>query len=189
MSSTLKRTATRLLAAAALTLQAAAPASAAHVEAVLSKVGGNTWDISFTVGADTGQTVEAFSVYFDWTQVSNIQVLASPLDWDSIAIQADSGLASDGLFDSLALGAGIADGTSLGGFVARFEWAGATGPTGLRYSVNDPLNFDALETGDVALTTDGVGPVPEPGPASLLLAALVAAVVGRRHADRPATTV
>lgn len=187
MSSTLKRTATRLLAAVALTLQAAAPASAAHVEAVLSRVGGNTWDISFTVGADAGQTVEAFSVYFDWTQVSNIQVLASPLDWDSIAIQADSGLASDGLFDSLALGAGIGEGTSLGGFVARFEWAGATGPAGLRYSVNDPLNFDTLETGDVTLTTDGGGTVPEPAPGALVALGLLAAVMASKRAMPQAT--
>lgn len=185
MSTCLKRAAARALAVTTLALSAAGAANAAYIHAALTKVGGDTWDASFTVGADPGQTVGAFSVYFDWTQVSNIQVLGSPVDWDSIAIQADGGLASDGFFDALALAGGIADGDSLGGFVARFDWADPAGPSTLRFTINDPVTFEALERGAVELTSGGGGnSVPEPAPVALAALGLLAATVARRRPEQ-----
>lgn len=182
MSSCLKRTLVRALAASAFALCAASPASAAVITADLTRVGGHTWDASFTVQADSGQTVEAFSIYFDWTQVSNLVVWGSPSDWDSLAIQADAALASDGLFDTLALAGGITDGSPLGGFTARFDWADPDGPSMLRYTINDPVTFAELERGAAAITIGGGGgsTVPEPASWALILVAMGGlAAVGR----------
>ena len=182
MSSCLKRALARALAASAFALCAASTASAAVVTADLTRVAGNTWDASFTVRADPGQTVEAFSIYFDWTQVSNLVVWASPADWDSLTLPADAALASDGLFDTLALAGGITEGSSLGGFTARFDWADAAGPSMLRYTINDPVTFAELELGAAAITIGGGGGsnVPEPASWALILVAMGGlAAVGR----------
>jgi len=180
MLNCLKRTVARVLATTALAACALNTASAAHIDADLTRVGGNTWDASFTVSADPGQTVEAFSIYFDWTQVSNILVWATPGDWDSLAIQADGALASDGYYDALALAAGISDPKALGGFIARFDWADAAGPSMLRFTINDPVTFDSLETGVVDLGTNGGGgAIPEPGTLGLMLTALAAVATSR----------
>lgn len=172
MSNDLKRRIAQFFATMAIVASAATTANAAHVSADLSRIGGHTWDASFTISADPGQTVEAFSIYFDWTQVSNILVWATPGDWDSLAIQADGGLASDGYYDALALAAGISDPKALGGFIARFDWADAAGPSMLRFTINDPLTFVALESGTAALTSGGGGGTSVPEPTSGLLVAL-----------------
>ena len=175
MSFRLMRIAARALAVTATALCAASAANAANIQGDLTKVGGNTWDASFTVGADPGQTVEAFSIYFDWTKVSNLLVWASPTDWDSLAIQADSALASDGYFDALALAGGITDPKALGGFIARFDWADAAGPTSFRYTINDALSFEALESGEILVG----GSIPEPLSACLVCLGLAALVAPR----------
>jgi hypothetical protein len=158
--------------AGAVMLSVAGTSHGAVVTHSLMSFGGNTWEVEFTVTADPGQTVEAFSVYFDWAMVSNIQVLGSPADWDSLALQADSS-PSDGLFDTLALVAGIGPGQTLGGFSARFDWASAGGPTSFRFSINDPVTFASLETArTTAAGGPSVNPVPEPSTWVLSLAAL-----------------
>jgi hypothetical protein len=180
MSTCLKRALARALAATAFTLAAAGTAHAAYIQAQLTRVGGNTWDARFTVRADPGQTVEAFSIYFDWTQVSNLVVRASPADWDSLTLPEDAALAADGLFDTLALAGGITEGSSLGGFAARFDWVDLVGPSMLRFTVNDPVTFDAWEAGHVELRRGG-GAIPLPGTPVLLLAALAAGAAYRRR--------
>ncbi|MBL0150614.1 MAG: hypothetical protein IPP87_18765 [Ideonella sp.] len=128
------------------------------------------------MSADPGQTVEAFSIYFDWTQVSKILVWATPGDWDSLAIQADGALASDGYYDALALAAGIFDPKALGGFIARFDWADPAGPSMLRYTINDPVTFQVLESG----ATQTGQSVPEPLSVWLVCLGL-AALVSPKH--------
>lgn len=185
MLSCLKPTITRVLAAAALALCAAPTAGAASITAELSRVGGNTWDASFSVSADPGQTVDAFSIYFDWAQVSNLMVWATSIDWDSLAIQADASLASDGYYDALALANGIAYPKALGGFIARFDWADPVGPSAFRFTINDPVSFDVLETGFVDFGTGGGGgTVPEPGTGVLLLAAMASLMFKPRVSSR-----
>lgn len=175
MSSRLKRTLAR--AATAFAMCAAGTASAATVQAELSKVGGNTWDVSFTVGEDPGQLVEAFSIYFDWTQVSNLVVTASPADWDSLAIQADSALAADAILDSLVMVPSVSAGKALSGFGARFDWMDAAGPAVLRYTINDPLTFAPIQDGAVSfvVTTS----VPEPTSGSLAALAILALALSK----------
>lgn len=164
-------------------LAAALSAAAADVRTTVSQVGSSTWDVSFSVMAGVGQPVKAFSVYFDWARASNIRVQASPGSWDSIAVQGDASLNSDGFFDSLALIAGVAPGAMLGGFTARLDWLEAGGPGALRYTINDPMTFAALESG----MTNGAGvaaPVPEPQTWAFLLVGLAAMTAARRRSRR-----
>lgn len=185
MSSFPNRTLVRAVATVALAACAASTASAASIKAELSKVGSNTWDAVFTVEADPGQTIDAFSINFDWAQVSKLMVQASPGDWDSIAIQADSALAADGLFDSLALGTGIPESTNLGGFVARFDWADLAGPASFLYTINDPISFSPIESGHAQLTFIGnPSPIPEPMSWALLVAGLLATTSTRYRFQR-----
>ena len=175
-----KRASMRTMAALGCAAALSSTASAAYISADLVRAGAHTWDVNFTVSADPGQVVEAFTVYFDWTQVSNLQVWGTPLDWDSLVIQADSALMADGFFDTLALATGISDPKAPGGFVARFDWADDAGPTGLRYTVNDPLYFDVLQVGTIDLSAGGSdGSIPEPHVIGLLLIALAKLAVGR----------
>lgn len=183
MSSCLKRAITHAVAATALLAFTAGTATAATVTADLIKVGGNTWDASFTVEAGVGQTVEAFSIYFDWTQVSNLVVWASPADWDSLAIPEDAALMSDGYLDALALATGISDSEALGGFIARFDWADAAGPAMLRYTINDPLTFAALEAGVMDLRVAGGPSTVDESPTWMLL--LAAGLVSLLTRQRP----
>jgi hypothetical protein len=182
MSTCLKRALARALAATAFTLAAAGAANAAYIHADLTRVGGNTWDASFTVGADAGQTVEAFSIYFDWTKVSNLQVWGSPPDWDSLVVQADGGLASDGYFDALALADGIVAPKVLGGFIARFDWAESAMPTMFSFTINDPVTFEPLARGTTT-PADGNPPSPLPEPSTLVL---LASAIATRLAVRRA---
>lgn len=161
MSYKLRTVAASWIAGGALAIGAAGAVNAAYIHGDLSHVGGNTWDVSITADADPGQPIESFTVYFDWTQVSNLTVWGTPLDWDSIVVQADSALQADGYYDVLALATGITAPKALGGFIARFDWADAAGPKFLRYTVNDPVSFDSLERGVIDMIPGG-GTVPEP---------------------------
>lgn len=184
MSLILKRALAHAAAALAWVAFAAPAAQAAYISVDLVKAGGHTWDVGFTVEADPGQPVEAFTVYFDWTQVSNLQVWASPSDWDSLVVQADSALMSDAFFDTLALAGGVTQPTALGGFIARFDWADDKGPIGLRYTINDPVTFDPIERGSVNLAPGGGGTtVPEPATSLLLAVGAAAAASKRGHAS------
>jgi len=82
-------------------------------------------------------------------------------------------LHSPGFFDSLALGPGIANGASVGGFQVKFSFLGAGSPPPLRFDIND-ANFHAVYSG---LTTT-VAAVPEPETALLVLVGL-GALAGR----------
>lgn len=162
-------------------LAAASSAAAADVRTTVSKVGSSTWDVSFSVMAGAGQTVEAFSVYFDWARASNIRVQASPGSWDSIAIEGDASLSADGFFDSLALGAGIASGATLGGFTARLNWLDAGGPGALRYTINDPMSFAALESGTTVAAAAPMAPIPEPSTWALMAFGLAATCAAQKR--------
>ncbi len=175
MSYKLKTVAASWIAGGALAIGATGVANAAYIQGDLSRVGGNTWDLSITADADPGQPIESFTVYFDWAQVSNLTVWGTPPDWDSIVVQGDSALQADGYYDALALATGITAPKALGGFIARFDWADAAGPHFLRYTVNDSVTFDVLDRGVVDLNTGG-GSAPEPATFLLVAAGALARI-------------
>ena len=163
----------------AATLAAPVCSGAASISASFHQLTGNQWSADFVVTGDGAPPVIGdFTLYFPETSFAALSLGASPAGWDSLIVQPDAALHSPGFFDSLALGPGIANGASVGGFQVKFSFLGAGSPPPLRFDIND-ANFHAIYSG---LTT--VTAVPEPEIAWLLLIGL-GAVAGRRmHQQR-----
>ena len=165
----------RLLASllGAATIVAPLCAAAASISASYHQVAGNHWFADFVVTGDGAPSViNDFTIYFPDTSFASLVLNSSPANWDSLIIQPDTTLHSPGFLDSLALGSGIATGTSLGGFEVAFSYLGEGTPPALNFDIND-ANFQPLFSG---LT---VAAVPEPEVAWLMLLGL-GAIAGSR---------
>lgn len=159
-------------------------AEAAVVTGTYTPVTGNRWLLSLTLRNDgSPATIAGFSVYFDQALYGTLSVEASPLHWDTLVLQPDLGLASAGLFDSLADPApALGLGQTLGGFGVGFAYLGAGRPASLPYEIyrldgNLPI---VLASGQVAVVPAAL---PEPGSLLLTLAALGALPAVRRRRD------
>jgi len=160
----------------AATLAAPVCSGAASISASFHQLTGNQWSADFVVTGDGAPPVIGdFTLYFPETSFAALSLGASPAGWDSLVVQPDAALHSAGFFDSLALGPGIANGASVGGFQVKFSFLGAGNPPALRFDIND-ANFHAVYSG---LTTTAVAAVPEPETAWLVLVGL-GALAGRR---------
>ncbi len=172
--------------AAAMALQSA---EAVIVQHSLAFAGGNSWLARFSITNDGGMPeLAALSIYVSWAEVHQLSVLTSPAGWDSLVLQPDAALLSDGMFDTLALGSGngVLPGQTVSGFRIQFDWSGSLSPQDLRFTVNDPVTFSVLDSG----VTVGASPtmVPEPATWLLFTGALVAIwpfrrVLGQRRAQ------
>ncbi len=156
----------RWIMAGLLGLAAAMPTHATTVRYDLSPVSGNTWEYVFSVTNDSLATsIDEFTVFFDHSLFSNLQLVAAPAGWDPLAVQPDPGLPQDGFFDWLALGAGIGSGQSLGSFQVRVDFSGNATPGGSLFEVIDPKTFETLDRG---FTTATVAAIPEPSTIALM---------------------
>jgi len=144
----------------------------------VAHIAGNTWEYSYTVANDTLATdIEEFTVWFDVNLYENLIATATPADWDPLVIQPDPGLPDDGLYDALALVAGIAPGGSLGGFSVQFDFLGMGTPGSQPFDIVDPFSF-ALIDGGRTISTAGPA-IPEPS-TFVLLAVGLCGVLGAR---------
>lgn len=153
---------------------ACAFSQATVVNGDFTNAGGIAWTVDFKVTNDgTLPLVGNFTVFFDYGSASNLVLVSSPGNWDTLVLQADDGLASAGYLDSLPLDTSdkLSNGQSVSGFKVRFEWSAAVTPTSFTYAINDD-SFIALETGFTATTST---PLPEPT-SYVLLALGVAAL-------------
>lgn len=138
----------------------------------------HTWQYDFTVSNDTlSSDLGEFAVFFDVNLYSNLALVASPPGWDSLLVQPDPLLPDDGFLDSLALGAGIAPGGSLGGFSVSFVFAGAGAPGAQAFSIYD-ANFNSIDAGRTSSPVNGT--VPEPATMLLFALALASLLAGMR---------
>lgn len=169
----------RWLAPALLSLALGQGAAAATVNSVFTPLGGNSWTVDFTVLADgTPASLSGFTVFFAETDFSNLQVLGSPVSWDSLVAQPDAGIPAAGFFDSVMLNRslGLSAGQSQGGFAVSFDYLGASAPGSLHYEITDE-NFQLLASGQTAV-------VPEPATLAQMLGGLgLLALLARRRAD------
>ena len=128
---------------------ACAFSQATVVNGDFTNAGGIAWTVDFKVTNDgTLPLVGNFTVFFDYGSASNLVLVSSPGNWDTLVLQADDGLASAGYLDSLPLDAGnkLSNGQSISGFTVRFDWRAPASPQNFVYSINDD-NLAPLETG------------------------------------------
>jgi len=168
---------------AALLLQQTANATLISYE--VTNLTGNSWEYTYTVGNDTlDLDIEEFSVFFDRGLFANLVVGATPTDWDPIVLQPDPTLPDDGLYDALALSAGITPGALLGGFSLRFDFLGVGTPGPQFFEILDIATFDVLDSGFTARAVS----VPEPRTLGLMALGLLVLIGGRRRHGAVAMT-
>ena len=137
--------------------------------------GQDLWEYSYGVSLANFAAGEGFTLTFDR---SKYKLLQSPppivnSDWDSITIQPDLALNSDGFYDALALRSApsLAD-----PFKVRFVWLASGAPGAQPFTVHD-RNFVVVSQGQTAA-------VPEPS-TRLLMFCIPAAVLLSRRESRP----
>ena len=161
----------------------AGPARAATIDTTLLDLGGSVWEATFSITNDLAVDINQFTVYFDVASYRSLGLGPTPTDWDAIVLQPDPLLPDDGIYDALALTAGLAPGTSLGGFTVQFLFLGAGAPGPLQFDIVDPDTFDVLASGASVPTV-----VPLPAAAWLLVSGCWLLTFSRRRLLR-ATTV
>lgn len=151
---------------AALTI--AAPLSqAASINSAYTSLGGGNWLLDLTVVNDgTPLSFAGFTV--DLPDASNIVLIDSPAQWDTLVIQPDLELPDAGFVDSYVPDPAhyLAPGQSQGGFRISFSFAGTPGATPF---VLSDANFEPLYFGTTTVTA-----VPEPHAALMALLGLAA---------------
>lgn len=158
---------------------------ASTISYTTSALGGGKWQYQYTViAAQNESAIAEFSVFFDVSKYANLAVTASPGGWDSIVLQPDSTLPSDGIFDSLSLGADIGPGQSLDSFTVAFDFLGIGTPGAQTFNIIDPETFSTLRSG---ATIAAAGPlptpsdVPEPNTLALAMIGVVTLLARRRR--------
>jgi len=125
-------------------------AYATQVQYDVNNIGSNRWEYTYTITNDTlTQDIQELAIYFDYGLYGNIAISASPVDWDTIAIEPDFifGIPEDGFIDTLALTAGLPQGASLSGLIVSFDWYGTNNPNSQRFAVLDSTTYETLYTG------------------------------------------
>lgn len=150
-------------AVAALSLGASV-AQATVIESAYSALGGDSWLVDFRVIQD-GMSPGFAGFTIDIANATDLAVVATPGDWDSMVFQPDMGLGDPGAFDSfLQAGApALTAGQSVSGFRFSFTLAGGSTPGALPFLLSD-ADFNPVTAGMTTVTA-----VPEP--ATLLMAA------------------
>jgi hypothetical protein len=154
-----------------------------------TNVSGSTWtyQYSLTNTAPTG-IVSEFTTWFDRTKYSNLSVVATPANWDSIAIQPDYGIPADGFFDSLALGSGLGVNATLSGFSVRFNYLASGTPGAQPFEIINPSTFLTLYSGTTSIAGSSGGGsganVDAPATLALLTISLAALLSTRRKVQK-----
>lgn len=144
---------------------------AAIVNYSLSSIGGSAYIVDFSVENNSlGLPIEELTIFFKVGEYENISILDSPIDWDPLAIQPDTGIPDDGFADWLALGNGIGVDGSLSGFSVQFDYLLSDGstPGNWNFDIVDPITFVVLESGAASQTV-----IPLPGTALLFFSSLI----------------
>jgi hypothetical protein len=164
--------------AALVALVCAPAAHATLITYSATNVADATWRFDYSIANDTlSSPIEEVTIYFGLGLFSNLQVSGSPLTWDSIVIQPDELIPSDGFFDSLALDRALSPGDTLSGFSVLFDFLGTGTPGSQRFEVVNPTSFLVIDSG---VTSAPPTAVPEPSSLALLFLGLLAASFLRR---------
>lgn len=132
--------------------------------------GVDRWEVEYLVSGHAFGAGEGFTVYFDFSGYSNLEVPPLPTHpgWDVLLVQPETlPVGLDGLHDGLAVVANPPVGDP---FVVRFDWSGAGRPGSQTFEIylSDP--FSVLEEGQTSVVYAPSDPgVPDSGATHLQL--------------------
>lgn len=150
------------------------PARAALITTEFSELVGNQGTVDINLSLVSGENFSGFSLYFSETLFADLDIIFSPVEWDSIVVQPDA-LLGAGLFDSYNP-AGLSSGFAR----VSFTYLSTLPFDVLAYDFYD-ADFSIVESGS---STNVTTPVPESSTIILLIFGLIA--VALRHRARNA---
>ena len=157
---------------------------AAIVSAGLNALGDNIWRVAITVQNDgTLASIPGLTVYFDQNLFGTLSNATTPVGWDPMLFQPDSGLPARGAFDALALGGAfeVLAGQTLSGFGVDVVYLGTGTPGPMAYEIYALVGAFAVTLGS-GTTVAPTAAVPEPMTAWLVALGLAGCAVTRRSA-------
>ena len=177
----------RRLAATVLLTALLAPVSAfaSVISYALTSLGGANYRYDYTVSNTTQAAgIDEFTIFFDSALYSGLSANGLGAGWDVLTIQPDAGLPADGFIDILAVGPGLAQGSTLTGLSVSFTFLGTGTPGAQPFDIVDPQTFQALESGRTASAIVAPPNGRVPVPATLPLLALGMTVFGASRIPR-----
>ena len=135
---------------------------------------GSRYEYTYTVANEAASSFDIswFTIYFEAGSYENIEITASPVDWDPYYEDPIPALPFDGIADWLSFGAPIAAGEELSGFSVAFDWIGVdSDPFETQFFEIYDLGFSLLASGETELA-GGEPPVDVPEPGSIFLVML-----------------
>jgi len=147
-------------------------------------LGGDRWEYTYDVHNHAFILhIDEFVIWFEVGRYANLAVTTPDppaSGWDQILAQPDPLRQTDGFFDALVIGDGIAVGQHAAGFRVEFDWLGEALPGSQPFAILDPGTYQVLASG---MTRHA----PEPAGLGLLGLAVAALTrTGRRHPARAA---
>ena len=128
---------------AALLSALATASPAALLTTHYAHVSGTSWTVDLALTNDDGTppAIEAVTAYFDEAWFANLQLLASPAGWDTIAVQPSTTIPAAGFIDALVMDPpdALGLGDQAGGFRVQFDFLGSDAPGALAFDVHDPI--------------------------------------------------
>ncbi len=170
-----------ILLVAAPRISADEPVTVYHHAAPL---GGDRWEYTYDVHNHAFILhIDEFVIWFEVGSYANLAVTTPDppaTGWDQILAQPDPAGQTDGFFDAIVIGDGIAVGQQVAGFRVEFDWLGEGTPGSQRFEILDPGTWEVLASG---MTRHA----PEPAGICLLALAIAAWTrAGRRRPTRVA---
>ncbi|WP_082439549.1 MULTISPECIES: PEP-CTERM sorting domain-containing protein [unclassified Massilia] len=127
---------------------------------------GNNYTTTYTVTPSPDELpISEFTIYFDYNSYANLVLSSSPAGFDSLLVQPDTALPSDGFLDVLALTGGIVFTSPQGGFSVSYLYTGTGTPGSQRFDIIDSTTFETISSGFTSASSPN--DIPEPGTLAL----------------------
>lgn len=155
--------------------------TAATVKYNTNSLGSGVWQYNYTLeGSAPAGGFDGLTIYFEASSFGTLSAPTAPIGWDSLIVQHDTSLPSDGFFDVLRPAGRLTGNVASTSFSLRIEYLGAAFPGSQRFELYQSSPFNVVAFGE----TSAVGAIPEPSTAAFLLFGLGGVVLaGRRQAS------